>query len=150
MKIGNKNYIPSIISTVPLKMTTSAPAYPKLQQEPKQEATNPPTYVPVKLDIEVGTNNTNSDDTKATVLGIVYILVLTYASISIFFSIIFGIIGFGFAYYAWLMHANNGSPKISIISAVISFLLSTLSYLTPVVLIILLTQNIISVRSLSF
>ena len=145
-----------------LKMTSLPPAYPTLEQEPNQEATNPPppTHAPAKLDIEVGgrsvprnapirrTNNTNSDDTKRSVLRIVYVLVFVYAVISIFFSFIFGIIGFGFAYYAWYEFKSYGNPTNSIIGASVSFIFSSLSYLVPVVIFILLSQNVISVNDL--
>ena len=139
MKIGNKNYIPSIISIAPLTMTTSTPAYPALEQEPKQEATPPPTYVSNLRDIEVGTNN----EVRKVAIRIIYILVMIYAVISIFFSILFGLIGSGLAYFAWYEYKNNGNSNTSIISAVVSFLFSTLSYILPVVIIVLLTQNII-------
>ena len=114
-------------------MTTLPPAYPTLEQEPNQEATNP-----AHLDkLEMETNNTYSNDTKRTVLGIVYVLLMVYAGISIFFSIIFGIIGLCFAFYAWYEYRKYGNPKNYIISAVVSFLFSTVSYLTTVVIVLL-------------
>ena len=142
-------------------MTTSAPAHPKLEQEPTQEVTYPPP-APAKIDIEVGernvsrnlpirrTNKTNTGNSKNTGLTIVYILLLVYGAISILFSLILGFIGFGLAYYAWYEYKNYGNPKNSIVSGVISFLFSTLSYLVPVALIILLRLNVISTSVLSF
>ena len=144
-------------------MTTSAPAYPQMEQEPTQEVTYP-APAPAKIDIEVGernasrnlfvrirrTNNTNTGNTKNPVLTIVYILLLVYGGISILFSLILGIIGFGLAYYAWYEYKNYGDPKISIVGGLFSFLFSTLSYLLPVAIVVLLRLNVISTGVISF
>ena len=136
-------------------MTTSAPAHPKLEQEPTQEVTYPPP-APARIDIEVGernvsrnlpirrTNKTNTGNTKNPGLTIVYILLLVYGGISVLFSLILGIIGFGLAYYAWYEYKNYGNLKNSIVSGLFSFLFSTLSYVVPVTLFILFRLDVIS------
>ena len=87
------------------------------------------------------TNNNSGNSTRAPV--VIYILLLVYAGISIFFSLIFGFIGLCLAWYALYQFNNVGGSK-AIVTGIVSFLFSTLSYLTPVILVVLLSQGVIT------
>lgn len=92
----------------------------------------PRTFLPIRTP--------NSD--KDAMIRCAYVLLMVYGGVSIFFSLIFGIIAFALAYYAWHEH-KGGNQRNGLVMGVISFSFATLSYLVPVVLIILLTQRVI-------
>ena len=127
-------------------MTTTS----KLDEELNQDATCPPETVYVD-DTErfmpqgrrtTRAISTNPSEAKDIGIRYAYIFLMTYGAISIFFSLIFGIIGFALAYYAWHEH-KNGERNNGLVMAVISFAFSTLSYLVPVIVIVLFVLRVI-------
>ena len=135
-------------------MTASAPAYPNMGQGPYQQ---PPPFN--KQDIEMGSKPvatqvypvlTTNVRSKSPALGCVYIALMIYASISIFFSLIFGIIGISLASYAWYCYKHYDNPVASVVNAVLSFIFSTVSYLVPVIFYLLWSQGVITTAIISY
>ena len=118
--------------------------YSKLDEESKQGATPLGQLEIVEGD---GSMSQSCPTAEATVtqnggLRCLYILLMLYGIISIFFSLLLGIIAFALAYYAWYEH-KDGNPRNGLVMAAISFVFSTLSIVVPVIFFVLMSLRII-------